>query len=224
MLSSPLRAERRRVYSTAVALLRTLQRALFHRVKPGGLGEVTAPRLVTVDAVVSGPSNVMSPVTGRALAYFHLEVGESVRLGVDDLIERFVFHPFAELRSEADLMVRTLDDREILLPAGYFLVRRPAVLEGIRLDEVPDGLRALVSSRLAELGGKPIDLERRGRSSGSKLRISFRQIALRPGDRVRFSGIVEPIVTPVTGGYRDAPGVFFRMRPEREPIIVEEAA
>ena len=200
---------------------RILQQKL-RRSDPSWLGEITAPRTVEVDGVVIAPRDLVSPASGLRLSYFHIELGEAVRFVDDDAVfepslSRADFFPFAELKSDADLVVRTRDDREVTLPSGYFLVRSASRSgRAARLKRAPDALRPIVGSTFAARSSAR-------RPDASRI-LSYREIVLVPGDRVRFAGTIEPIVAGATGDYRSAPRVSYRMRPEREPIIVEEAA
>jgi hypothetical protein len=189
-----------------MALLSAIGRALRPR-QPMLLGEVTSPRRVSIEAdVVRDTPIITSPFSGEACAYFHAEVGEErpvVDLSGKNEVARF-FRKLAEHRSDQDLVVVTDDRRRIVLPTRYFLVvARTLSDESTPLGIVPGEVASAVAAE--RLRGV----------------LAYREILLRAADRVRFSGVVEAVRTDEQVDYRRAPRVSYRMRPEREPIIVE---
>ncbi len=162
-----------------------------------------------VGTVVS-PTEVTSPVSGAVCAYYHSEIGATEELVLAKLRganERHVFRPFAELRSHADLIVFTDAGEQVTLVAGHYLVRGEArARTGIPLRTIPPEIQSLVGTR-----------------SVDPKHISYREILLVRGDRVRFSGTIEPVMSEARVGYREAPVAMARMRPEREPVVVERS-
>jgi hypothetical protein len=183
-------------------MLDRLWRRLSAREPLALLGQVEAARDVSLTCRVVG-GDLVSPVSGRRCAYYHAELGDAVELAWPLLRDRRARHAFrstAELRSADDLVVTTGDDRRIALPGGFFLV----VARAISHLPLPTPMGGLAST-----SGRPT---------------RYREIALGAGDLVRFSGVVEAVPAPSRSGYRDAPGHALRMRPEREPIVVELAS
>ncbi len=188
-------------------LLRRLRTAIFRGDGLATLGDVSAPRAVEITGAVVGPRALTSPVSGARCAYYHAEIGETIELAFPALREsgeRHTFRALAEMRSPSDLEIATADRQRVLLSGGFFLVKASLAAARARpLARIPDELGAT-------LGAVPRD----GRALG------YREITLRAGDRVRFSGVVEPVIREAPGGYRGAPARALRMRPEREPIVV----
>lgn len=188
-----------------------LRRILFGTRELATLGEVSAPREIALTGAVVANVTVTSPVSGLRCAYYHAEIGETVELCSAETRtrgERHTFRPFAEMKSPSDLVVATADGQRVVLPSGFFLVRGgDSARRGRRFARIPEGISAMA------LGGS--------RDEGA---LGYREIALRAGDLVRFSGTIEAVMSEAREGYRGAPRRAFRMRPEREPIVVEALA
>ncbi len=159
---------------------------------------------------VASPTGMKSPVSGADCAYYHSEIGATEELVLAKLRganECHAFRPFAELRSHTDLVVVTDAGETVTLVAGHFLVRAEArARAGIPLRTIPAEIQALVGTR-----------------SSDPTHVSYREILLVRGDRVCFSGTIEPVMSEARVGYREAPVVMARMRPEREPVVVERS-
>lgn len=167
------------------------------------LGEVDGPRWVQLVAEVRATENARSPFTGAMCAYWHGQIGRADALQGDAGVVR-VFEPLGTATSPHDLVVRTADAFEVVLPAGYFIV-----VAG-RLPKTERSL-ARVPEELAYLG---LDPKKLGDS------IWYREVVLRTGALVRFSGIVETVLS--SANYRSNAQRSYRMRPMREPLVVHE--
>lgn len=167
------------------------------------LGAVDGPRWVQLVAEVRATETVRSPFSGAACAYYQGQIGRADALEGDDGVVR-LFEPLGTATSPHDLVVVTADGAEVVIPAGYFIVvagRLPRTERS--LEKVPD--------ELAYLGIEP-----------EKLRgaIWYREVVLRTGSLVRFSGILETVLA--SANYRSNAQRSLRMRPMREPLVVQE--
>ncbi|MFO0611010.1 MAG: hypothetical protein U0414_00380 [Polyangiaceae bacterium] len=167
------------------------------------LGAVDSPRWVQLVAEVRATEPARSPFSGAPCAYYQGQIGRADALQGEDGVVR-VFEPLGTATSPHDLVVKTADAFEVVLPAGYFIVvagRLPRTERS--LERVPD--------ELAYLGIDPAKL------TGA---IWYREVVLRPGSLVRFSGIVETVLA--SANYRSNAQRSLRMRPMREPLVVQE--
>lgn len=167
------------------------------------LGAVDAPRWVQLVAEVRATETARSPFSGASCAYYQGQIGRADALEGDDGVVR-VFEPLGTATSPHDLVVRTADGFDVVIPAGYFIV-----VAG-RLPRTERSL-ARLPDELAYLGIDPRKL------AGA---IWYREVMLRSGSLVRFSGIVETILA--SADYRSNAQRSLRMRPMREPLVVQE--
>lgn len=167
------------------------------------LGAVDAPRWVQLVAEVRATETARSPFSGAPCAYYQGQIGRADSLEGDQGVVR-LFEPLGTATSPHDLVVRTADGLEVTIPAGYFIVvagRLPRTERS--LERVPD--------ELAYLGIDPHKLE------GA---IWYREVMLVAGSLVRFSGIIETVLA--SANYRSNAQRSLRMRPMREPLVVQE--
>lgn len=167
------------------------------------IGEVDGPRWVQLVAEVRATETTRSPFSGSTCAYWHGQIGRADALEGDSGVVR-LFEPLGTATSPHDLVVRTGDAFEVVLPAGYFIV-----VAG-RLPKTERSL-ARIPDELAYLGIEP-------KKVGDT--IWYREVVLRSGALVRFSGIVETVLA--SADYRSNAQRSLRMRPMREPLVVQE--